>query len=256
MTYNLYTKILKEAVELGTQTGLTKEQKAQFLEAISTFNTFGEKLYRSGDLKKVAAAISEIAQMAEQLALHEQDDWFDKQTVNKNVKTLQNTIKEFTKTANELQTLQQRMESLYEDAGHILSRYFHINEIQVPDKEAVNEADRVRTAPRDQMGVDKLKNLVDKFKNLPGVTFKKVKNIFNSDGLYITRYLFEYGTGWLAIYVSLHNNATLGAKFDKDRVHDFLKYMESKGFGPDIFATLEKFAKSRKLDGYTTVLTF
>ena len=133
------TKYLREAVELSNQSPLTKEQKAQFLEAISTFNTFGEKLYRSNDLKEVAKAIAEIGQMAEQLALHEQDDWFDRQTVNKNVKSLQNTIREFVKTANEVQTLQQRMESLYEDAGHVLSRYFHINEIQVPVKESTSK---------------------------------------------------------------------------------------------------------------------
>lgn len=138
-------QMLTEALDAGVQP-LSKEDKKRFLEAIASFNQFGENLYRSVDLRQIAKSVTEIAQMAESLALQEQDDWFDKQTVNKNVRTLQGTIKEFTKTASEIQTLQQRLESLYEDTGHILSRYFHINEVQMPQKpEVVNEDERLRT---------------------------------------------------------------------------------------------------------------
>ena len=35
---------------------------------------------------------------------------------------------QFKKVANEVQTLQERMSGLYEDMGHILGRYYEINE--------------------------------------------------------------------------------------------------------------------------------
>jgi hypothetical protein len=47
-----------------------------------------------------------------------------------------------------------------------------------------------------------------------------------------------------------------GALFQDDRVHDFLVHMDKKGFGPNIFGTLTKLAKTKKMQGYTTVLTF
>jgi prefoldin subunit 5 len=44
------------------------------------------------------------------------------------MKSLGNTSGEFTKIAKEANALQQRMESLYEDMGHILGRYYDLDE--------------------------------------------------------------------------------------------------------------------------------
>ena len=124
-------KYLKEAFDAGTQP-LSKEQKKAYMESIAKYNQFKENLYRSADLREMAKNVTELVQMAESVALTENDDWFDNVTVQRNVKSLRQNVKEFNKTANEVQLQQQRLEALYEDIGTTLNRYFHIDEINVP----------------------------------------------------------------------------------------------------------------------------
>ena len=49
--------------------------------------------------------------------LSETDDWFDKVTVNRNMKELTNLSKQFGKITQESNSLQQRLAGLYEDMG-------------------------------------------------------------------------------------------------------------------------------------------
>ena len=99
-----------------------------FVEEVKNFSRMGEMIYREGSLRDVAKGLSELAEKARIATLQETDDWFDKVTINKNMKSLGNTSGGFTKIAKEANALQQRMESLYEDMGHILGRYYEINE--------------------------------------------------------------------------------------------------------------------------------
>jgi len=70
-----------------------------------------------------------ITEAARALALNEGDDWFDKVTIKRNMNELEKLGKEFDKCANEANSLDQRMGGLYEDMGHILSRYYKLGEI-------------------------------------------------------------------------------------------------------------------------------
>jgi DNA anti-recombination protein RmuC len=45
------------------------------------------------------------------------------------MKQLRRVSEEFNKLAKEAHTMQQRMEALYEDGGHVLSRYFEIRDL-------------------------------------------------------------------------------------------------------------------------------
>ena len=99
-----------------------------FVEEVKNFSRMGEWIYREGSLRDVAKGLSELADKARIATLQETDDWFDKVTINKNMKSLGNTSGEFTKIAKEANALQQRMESLYEDMGHILGRYYDLDE--------------------------------------------------------------------------------------------------------------------------------
>lgn len=138
MTRNLNKKIitlLQEANELG-QGKLSMEQKKQFMDSIAKFNQFGKSLYSSRNLKEIAASINDIVNSAEQITLSENDEWFDKVTVSRNVKGLKDDVKLFNKTCQEAAQLQQRIEALYEDIGSKLNRYFHIDEIT----ESMNES--------------------------------------------------------------------------------------------------------------------
>ena len=100
----------------------------EFMGEVSNFNSFGGEIYREGNLRELAERLSKLAMTAKQHTLQETEDWFDKITVNRNMKELTNLSGQFKKVATEAQSLQERMSGLYEDMGHILGRYYEINE--------------------------------------------------------------------------------------------------------------------------------
>ena len=102
------------------------DEKASFLEEVKKFNEYGSVIYRTEGLKKVAEAISNLAVRAEQITLQETEDWFDEVTVKKNMRGLKGNVKEFNKSVSEISKLQQRLESIYEEIGHTLGRYYEI----------------------------------------------------------------------------------------------------------------------------------
>ena len=63
------------------------------------------------------------------MLLGESDDWFDKVTIKRNMSELDKLGKEFDKCATEANSLDQRLNGLYEDMGNILSRYYKMGEI-------------------------------------------------------------------------------------------------------------------------------
>ncbi len=99
----------------------------EFMGEVGNFNSFGNEIYREGNLRELAEKLSRLAETAKQHTLQETEDWFDKITVNRNMKELTGLSNQFKKVANEVQTLQERMSGLYEDMGHILGRYYEIN---------------------------------------------------------------------------------------------------------------------------------
>ena len=101
-----------------------------FMNEVGNFNSFGNEIYREGNLRQLAEKLSRLAETAKQHTLQETEDWFDKITVNRNMKELTGLSGQFKKVATEAQALQERMSGLYEDMGHILSRYYEINESQ------------------------------------------------------------------------------------------------------------------------------
>jgi len=101
-------------------------EKAQVLEEIKSYQALGEVIYRSEGLKEAATKISKIVEKAEGLVLQENEEWFDEVTIKRNMKELNSKNQEFVKTVNEMAKLQQRLESLYEEMGNGLSRYYEI----------------------------------------------------------------------------------------------------------------------------------
>ena len=100
----------------------------EFMGEVGNFNSFGNEIYREGNLRELAEKLSRLAETAKAHTLQETEDWFDKITVNRNMKELTGLSGQFKKVANEVQTLQERMSGLYEDMGHILGRYYSIGE--------------------------------------------------------------------------------------------------------------------------------
>ena len=109
----------------------------EFIQEIGQFSSFGNEIYREGNLRELASRLSKLAETAKQHTLQETEDWFDKITVNRNMKELTSLSGQFKKVATEAQSLQERMSTLYEDMGHILSRYYEVNQSK-PQKENFN----------------------------------------------------------------------------------------------------------------------
>ena len=122
-----YGDIEEEKVDVK---GLTSE--------ISSYNKLGESIFGESNITKVAEKLSWIATQAKSHTLSETEDWFDKITVNRNMKELTGLSGQFGKIAKEAKSLQERMGALYEDMGNILGRYYEIGE-QVTEVEGDKE---------------------------------------------------------------------------------------------------------------------
>jgi len=121
------TQLLKESQE--QERPLSNEVKRHFLEIVSTYNKYQESMDRKSDIIQVAETLGGITEAARTLAIKESGDWFDKHTVKRNMSELDKLGKQFDKVALEARALDQRMAGLYEDMGHILSRYYKFGEI-------------------------------------------------------------------------------------------------------------------------------
>ena len=100
----------------------------QLTAEITNYQKIGESIFGTSNITKIAEKLSWIANQAKSHTLSETDDWFDKITVNRNMKELTGLSKQFGKIATEAKSLQQRMGALYEDMGNILGRYYEIGE--------------------------------------------------------------------------------------------------------------------------------
>lgn len=119
---------LKENLEQADRK-LSLEVKKHFLEIISTYNTFQDQMKRNSDMTEVAETLGGIVEAAKELSLREANDWFDAQTVKRNMSELDKLGKQFDKFAVEAKAMDERLHALYEDMGHILNRYYEISDI-------------------------------------------------------------------------------------------------------------------------------
>ena len=138
-------RILKENT-IEKDAKLTREQKRQIMASVSKFNEYGGSIYRKKSMAEVVKAIKELAENASNLALQEAGDWFDSVSVKKDVKEINNSVGLFEKTMKEMNTLQQRLESVFEDIGGKLGKYYEINEgvDNIDDEEAAKDFDDLK----------------------------------------------------------------------------------------------------------------
>tara|TARA_R110000787_G_scaffold51374_9_gene121775 strand:+ start:228 stop:722 length:495 start_codon:yes stop_codon:yes gene_type:complete len=121
-------QILQESNRDAFERSLTREDKREIMDSVSKFNEFGSKIYKTSEIKEMVEAIKSMTEGASRLALQETDGWFDGVTVKRDMKEVAHSTKLFEKAARELSTLQQRLESVFEDIGHKLGKYYNINE--------------------------------------------------------------------------------------------------------------------------------
>lgn len=109
-----------------------KIDSGQVMNSVREFARFGQVLNRNEEFISAAKNIVAVAESAQEHVLAETGDWFDKISVNRNMKQMNGIVKEFKKTVTENSAMNQRLLSLYEEMGMILNRYYDIGEAMDP----------------------------------------------------------------------------------------------------------------------------
>jgi len=113
--------------EIAFENDVPEINKHEVIESVAAYGQLGRQLYKN-DIAEMAKGLVKIAEDAQGHVLSETDDWFDKVSVSRNMKSLNGMVKEFKKSATEYNALNQRLTALYEDMGGILNRYYDISE--------------------------------------------------------------------------------------------------------------------------------
>ena len=128
---------------------------------LSQFNNIGEDIFGKSNISKISEKLSWIANQAKSHTLSETEDWFDKITVNRNMKELTGLSKQFGKIAQESNSLQQRLGALYEDMGNILGRYYEVGEVVKEETGDKEEYEKFFRAALKKFGVSEPDELDD-----------------------------------------------------------------------------------------------
>ena len=131
---------------------------------ISSYNKLSEAIFGKSNITQIAEKLGWIAKQAKSHTLQETEDWFDKITVNRNMKELTGLSGQFGKIANEAKSLQERMGALYEDMGNILGRYYEIGETVTEETGDKEEYQKFFNAALKKYGVSSPDDLDDEKK--------------------------------------------------------------------------------------------
>jgi hypothetical protein len=104
---------------------LSREEKQQFMEAVKNFSAMGDSVYGKGNLQELTERVRDIVEKAQNIALQD-EGWFDKMTINRHMKGLNESYKVFEATAKEMSQLQQRLGAAHEDIAEGLRKYYDV----------------------------------------------------------------------------------------------------------------------------------
>ncbi len=115
------------------QRGLSKEQKKMLQELVYEYNKYNEVLEARKKLMEVANKMGNIGDLSEAYLiekLHEgnkdENAWFEEKTIRRNTTDIKKMTAEFKKMAAECDETMRGMQSLYQECGMLLERYFHM----------------------------------------------------------------------------------------------------------------------------------
>jgi hypothetical protein len=88
----------------------------------------GESVYGSGKLKEVVENITNIVETAGRLVTEAEDgDGVDRITSGRQMKHINEALKEFTKSANEIMIHERRMAAAFEDIAGGIQKYYKVH---------------------------------------------------------------------------------------------------------------------------------
>ena len=107
---------------------LEKEEIEILLNQISEYGNHANVMYGDSRLHEIIEQLGIMIENTEILTLQETDDWMDKVSVSRDMKSLKDNYKLMQKTAKELHPLQERLSNCYDSIGVLLDRYYKIGE--------------------------------------------------------------------------------------------------------------------------------
>ena len=101
-------KMKKILENMALETDVRPVNKFEVIESVSGYGGLGKSIYGEHNIMDVANQLSTIAESAHSHIMSETDDWFDKVSINRNMKNMTGMVKEFKKSAMESHQLNQR----------------------------------------------------------------------------------------------------------------------------------------------------
>lgn len=249
---NPYAKSwVKEADERQSTEEMTEDQRSAFLEAVKGYRTYGESVYRKEGLTKVYESIRNMVEVANKVTLSETGDWFDSVTVGRHMKRMNESFKVFERTLKEVSTLQQRLESSYDEIGEVLGKYYEINELEEGNEFGAARAKAI-AAGKSEFEVD---GKTYKVTGVDKEDKENAKKFANEGKMKLTDLLNEsYGIGELPSSKLKKMKMTLGEIMDESAVNEASRratdfYGDSK-HGKSIHSFLRGKWDSKKVENY------
>ena len=108
---------------------LTSEQKRMYIESIGRYNEYRAVVHRSKQLPEVVSEIKRMVEFASKNMVEESGDWFEGVSHRRSSKQLKESLKVFEQTTQKIVKLQRTLESIYENIGKHLSKFYEIKDI-------------------------------------------------------------------------------------------------------------------------------
>jgi len=105
---------------------LTIEEKRAFSESLKTFSQLGESVYSKRKLEEAVTTIERMVETARRLVNEASDDVVESTAAGRHFNYMDNALKEFKKSANEILIHERRCSQAYEDIAEGLKKYYDV----------------------------------------------------------------------------------------------------------------------------------
>jgi pyridoxal biosynthesis lyase PdxS len=87
----------------------------------------GESVYGTGKLQEVVENLTKVVETANRLVTEESDDLVDSVNSSRHFKVINEALKQFNKSANEVMIHERRMAAAFEDIAEGIKKYYEVH---------------------------------------------------------------------------------------------------------------------------------
>ena len=111
---------------LSENQSLTNEQKQSIVHKVRGLNEYSKLFKHINEIQDAIKEIQKTSHNAGYLAIHEADYWFEQSRIKNDMREVAKAVKELDKVQEDLKVAGYRAQSLYEDIGYKLGKYYEI----------------------------------------------------------------------------------------------------------------------------------